>query len=253
MKNPFNPFLSEEESKEFQEELKNLKQKTTPNHWLWNDEQRQRCSERSKKRFANKENHPAFGKTHTCTWKKKIGESVKRIIAGRTEAEKRIIIEKIRHSWTPEMRKVAGIRLSKRLKGIPNCRTPPASNTRAASIQGVRSDLKQFFRSTWEANIARIFNYLGIKWEYEPYRYIFEHFSYVPDFYLPETDSWVEVYSYLTKLKAAKIIFMGEVANLQLINHDIYTQLEKEYRDKIPNWEIGRRKLGKDKHPLIIT
>ena len=33
--------------------------------------------------------------------------------------------------------------------------------------QGIREDLNQFFRSNWEANVARTLNLEGIKWEYE--------------------------------------------------------------------------------------
>jgi hypothetical protein len=252
MEIPYNPFISEEEAKEIQESLINLKHKTKPNHWSWNQEQKQRCSERAKKRFANKENHPSYGKHRSDEIRKKISISTRAGYDRLTEEEKAAYIKKRKQSWTPEMRQAAGERLTKRLKGKPNCRTPPASNTRTTSIQGVRTDLNQFFRSTWEANFARILNYLNIRWEYEPYRYIFEHFSYVPDFYLPETDSWVEVYSYLSPLKAAKIHSMGNAANLQLVNHNIYNELEKEYKDKIPNWEIGRGKLRRN-NPLVTS
>ena len=32
---------------------------------------------------------------------------------------------------------------------------------------GIRTDLNAYFRSTWEANYARILNYESIEWKYE--------------------------------------------------------------------------------------
>src|SRR5659263_489952 len=64
---------------------------------------------------------------------------------------------------------------------------------------GRRADLNNtFFRSSWEANMARYYNYIGVKWQFEPKMFIFNTIrrgsvSYTPDFYLPEEDRWVEV------------------------------------------------------------
>lgn len=69
------------------------------------------------------------------------------------------------------------------------------------SVIGRREDLNQFFRSTWEANVARWFNHEGMIWTYEPEIFIFKGIkrgtiSYSPDFKVD--DGWVEVKGQLT-------------------------------------------------------
>lgn len=53
------------------------------------------------------------------------------------------------------------------------------------------------FRSRLEARWAVFFNYLGIEWQYEPQGFVIcgpaGRWTYLPDFYLPKLDVWVEV------------------------------------------------------------
>lgn len=52
------------------------------------------------------------------------------------------------------------------------------------------------FRSRLEARWAVFFDFMGIKWEYEPQCFEKEYervIKYLPDFYLPEFDCWAEV------------------------------------------------------------
>lgn len=50
------------------------------------------------------------------------------------------------------------------------------------------------FRSRLEARWAVFFDYLGISWRYEPEGFWLSNgVKYLPDFYLPELDTWVEV------------------------------------------------------------
>lgn len=53
------------------------------------------------------------------------------------------------------------------------------------------------FRSRLEARWAVFFDQLGIRWDYEPQGFEIatatSHRCYLPDFYLPEIDTWVEV------------------------------------------------------------
>lgn len=50
------------------------------------------------------------------------------------------------------------------------------------------------FRSTLEAKIALLFTELGLDWLYESKRFHFaDGSSYLPDFYLPSLNIWVEV------------------------------------------------------------
>lgn len=49
------------------------------------------------------------------------------------------------------------------------------------------------FRSRLEARYAVFFDELGIRWQYEPQGFEFSGRKYLPDFLLPDTDTWVEV------------------------------------------------------------
>lgn len=112
---------------------------------------------------------------------------------------------------------------------------------------GIRQDLNQYFRSSWEANIARILNYLNIEWKYEYKRFNFSEekegvLSYQPDFYLPKYNKWIEVKGWMDeksklRLKLFKKYYPTESLNLILINEEIYLLLNKQYSKIVENWE----------------
>ena len=97
-------------------------------------------------------------------------------------------------------------------------------NPRSISKKGKREDLGWvYFRSSVEANIARYFNFIGAKWEYEPREFVFPIKrgirSYRPDFYLPEEDVWVEAKGWLdresmTRLRRFKKYYPEEFKKL---------------------------------------
>jgi hypothetical protein len=66
-----------------------------------------------------------------------------------------------------------------------------------------------YFRSNWEIELAERLIELGIAFEYEPKRFYFraERESYLPDFYLPEYNCWIEVKGYMDSrsLKRVKL------------------------------------------------
>lgn len=62
--------------------------------------------------------------------------------------------------------------------------TPRAIETR---YKGYR------FRSRLEARWAVFFDALDLKWDYEPQGFDLDGVRYLPDFWLPELDTWVEV------------------------------------------------------------
>lgn len=49
------------------------------------------------------------------------------------------------------------------------------------------------FRSRLEARWAVFFDRLGIRWQYEPQGFNIQWRPYLPDFLLPDTETWVEV------------------------------------------------------------
>ena len=97
---------------------------------------------------------------------------------------------------------------------------------------GYRKDLKKFFRSKMEANVARYYN--KIQWEYEGREFEFEGIKrgnrfYRPDFYLPALDLWVEVKGYFRrqdkiKLRRFKRYFPEEFKKLRFVIPDKYAK-----------------------------
>ena len=121
------------------------------------------------------------------------------------------------------------------------------SNAYSRCKGGYRTDLKHYFRSSWEANIARILNYYNIKWEYEIKRFDFSNeyegvLSYQPDFYLPEYNIWIEVKGWMDekskeRLKLFSQYYPKENKNLFLIDSNTYSYLSKNYLNIIKYWE----------------
>lgn len=48
-------------------------------------------------------------------------------------------------------------------------------------------------RSTWEVKYAKYLDKNEVKWEYEPKAFDLGNTTYTPDFYLPETDTYIEI------------------------------------------------------------
>ena len=98
-----------------------------------------------------------LGKHHTDEVKQRISEFQKEYSASLTQEEKH------RRAMLAVETKIQ--------KGTLNNTT---SNAYSRCRGGKRSDLNnQYFRSSWEANIARILNFLNIRWIYEYKRFYF--------------------------------------------------------------------------------
>ncbi|OGD25818.1 hypothetical protein A2819_02140 [Candidatus Azambacteria bacterium RIFCSPHIGHO2_01_FULL_40_24] len=120
-----------------------------------------------------------------------------------------------------------------------NPTSPKASRGKA----GIRKDIsdKIYFYSRWEANYARLQNYLGIKWEYELKTFDLGSQNYTPDFYLPRTNTYIEVKNFLwkySKIRDQKFRKLYPNIKLHLLLKDDYLKLENKYSKLIPNWEF---------------
>lgn len=127
---------------------------------------------------------------------------------------------------------------------------------------GYRPDLDLVVRSGWEANICRILKSHNITFEFEPYIFSFPikrgNKSYRPDFYLPDTQEWIEVKGYFdknskTKMKRFKKYYPEHWKKLTMIVSDrssvefcqdldvphvmMYRDIRKLYVNNIENWE----------------
>lgn len=89
-----------------------------------------------------------------------------------------------------------GIRLSDATKRKLSVINSGKNNTRYGkpATHAKRTKYKNgWFKSTWEATYARWLDYKDYNWVYEPKRFLFEKFSYLPDFWVKELNSYVEI------------------------------------------------------------
>lgn len=127
---------------------------------------------------------------------------------------------------------------------IKNIGSKSTSPKAARGKSGIRPDINPSvcFYSRWEANFARILNYLGIRWEFGRKSFDLKTQTYRPDFYLPDLNIYLEVKNFLGQYsdrrnKLFKKLYPEET--LILILKEDYKRLEKAYSQLIPNWEFS--------------
>ena len=106
---------------------------------------------------------------------------------------------------------------------------------------GYREDLGMKFRSTWEANIARVLNYLCVEWKYEPEVFHLSCGNYIPDFYLPLFDIWLEVKGFWKKNAKnnakQKYEEFALTHNTLLLDKEMYYLISENMASRIVEWE----------------
>ncbi len=122
--------------------------------------------------------------------------------------------------------------------------SPKASRGKA----GIRPDISSsiYFYSRWEANIARLYTFLRIQWVYAPTSFDIGNQVYTPDFYLPETDTYVEVKNFMgeySKKRDFKFRQKYPHLRLEMILKEAYLELEKNYSSQIAFWEYKNSKF----------
>lgn len=120
----------------------------------------------------------------------------------------------------------------------------PTSPKAARGKAGVRKDIdsKSYFYSRWEANMARLFSYLSIKWVFQPRTFEIGRQKYTPDFYLPKVDTYIEVKNFLSpysKTRDEKFRKYYPDLKLVLILKKDYLEIQKNYSQLIQNWEYS--------------
>lgn len=125
--------------------------------------------------------------------------------------------------------------------------SPKASRGKA----GIRQDISEtiYFYSRWEANYARVLNYLGVKWDYEPKTFNLKTQNYTPDFYLPDTDEYIEVKNFLwkySKIRDEKFRKLYPGIKLKLLLKEDYLKLQYKYAKLIKNWEYNSSPFSKN-------
>jgi len=118
----------------------------------------------------------------------------------------------------------------------------PTSPKAARGKAGIRKDISKtiYFYSRWEANYARLLNYLDVKWQYQPKTFDLKTQTYTPDFYLPDRDVYIEVKNFLwkySKIRDEKFRkFYPNIKLILLLKKD-YLDIENKYSRLIKNWE----------------
>ena len=139
-------------------------------------------------------------------------------------------------------------RLVRKVENKDGSTVTKESVVQVKSKKETREDLSGKFRTSWEANIARVLNYCGIHWQYEP-----QYFSldlkninttitpqYLPDFVLND-GTIIEVKQNWDKRNAEKMqIVMSQMneRKIVIIDSDYYRCIQNVFSDKIEEWEF---------------
>lgn len=159
------------------------------------------------------------------------------------------------NSNNPVNRQEVRDKISKTLKGrYCGDKNPRFGISPPHTKQGYRKDISMFVRSSWEANICRMFNYLNIEFEYEKHRFDLGRHTYMPDFYLPEHELFIEVKGrqiFTNTDKFYEFVEKYPDKNTFLIDNDVYRKLNEKYKNIIHNWETPNKPYISHKtHPV---
>jgi len=107
---------------------------------------------------------------------------------------------------------------------------------------GIRKDIDPNinFYSTWEANIARVFNLVRMRWQYAPRIFDLGEHTYRPDFYLSDFDTFVEIKNFLGEYSLQRDKLFREKypdIKLDLLLKDDYLEIKSNYKDLVDKWE----------------
>jgi hypothetical protein len=111
------------------------------------------------------------------------------------------------------------------------------------------------FRSRLEARWAVLFDVIGLEWQYEPQGFDTPYGAYLPDFYIPDWDTWMEVKGELPVDLRREAFFADSVAlRFHILAGDIprpdlylsygaMARLDIIYRTEVGEW-IDSRTCG---------
>lgn len=76
-------------------------------------------------------------------------------------------------------------------------------------------------RSRWEIFVTKLFMYSDINFMYEPQRFqLTPNLSYIPDFYVPQYNKWVEVKGSLSTKDVVKMKIFSHSYNLKYLGKE---------------------------------
>ncbi len=107
---------------------------------------------------------------------------------------------------------------------------------------GIRQDIDPNinFYSTWEANVARVYNLVDLKWKYAPTLFDLGEHTYRPDFYLTSFDTYVEIKNFMSEYSKMRDKMFRRTfpdKKLDLILKETYLEIKANYKDLVEAWE----------------
>lgn len=182
-------------------------------------------SKESKKKMSEARKGIKFSKEH----KRKIGLASSRINKGR------------KITWGDKISKaLTGRKISEETK---KKMSESAKNKVIGKSYKYREDLGMSVRSSWEANIIRVFKYFGFNITYE--EIVFELSNgriYTPDLFIHETGEVIEIKGRKFPRDMQRIMqFRADFPTFpfEIIDKKKYLGYFREFKQIIPNWEGG--------------
>jgi hypothetical protein len=83
-----------------------------------------------------------------------------------------------------------------------------------------------WMRSTWEVAYAKYLDKNKTKWLYEPKTFDLENTTYTPDFYLPESDTYIEIKGWMRIKSQDKIDRISQQIKIKIIDKKILKELK---------------------------
>jgi len=195
--------------------------------------------------FNTKEKNPFYGKKHSKQTKEQISKSIK---ADNARRDKHFNLGR---KHTEEAKRNMSLNRTGERNGMFG---KPAAKGSSRAIQGARKDIGHHVRSTFEANYIRYLKYNDVRYEYEPRSFVMvkedgRKTSYRPDFYLPETDEYVETKNYKRKGIDKVALMQSQYQHIKIrvlyYSSDEWKEIDVKYRQLIPLWETGKQNLRK--------
>jgi len=119
----------------------------------------------------------------------------------------------------------------------------PPKETKTYTKAGYREDLGHYVRSSWEADMARVFRHLGWEYQYEPQTFELSTetitLTYTPDFYVPEQETFYEIKGWMDRASAEKLALFREQypeLNLVVIDKTLFAEFQVKFADLV-KWE----------------
>jgi len=139
---------------------------------------------------------------------------------------KQFFLEKSSFKKHPNMNNIRNKAIATEVIDNDGVRQRGSGNAYRYTKTGVRKDLGMSFRSSWEANFARVLNLYKVEFDFEPTVFPFPikrgTKAYTPDFFLPRNEDWIEIKGYLDdkskiKLKRFKRYYPEEFTKLTCV------------------------------------